>query len=69
MAKKCKFNDCNKKMTPAEQLIGKCKCGKTFCSKHRHNHDCTFDYKGLVDKEKIIEENKCVASKMSGEKI
>lgn len=69
MAKKCKFKDCNKKMTPAEKLIGKCKCGKTFCSKHRLNHDCTFDYKEAVDKEKIIEQNKCVASKMCGGKI
>lgn len=69
MAKKCNFENCGKKMTPAEKLIGLCKCGKTYCCKHRLDHNCTFDYKGSVDKEKFILENKCVPSKMGGEKI
>ena len=69
MAKKCKFKDCNKKMTPAEKIIGLCKCGNTYCSKHRHDHDCTFDYKEALDKEQFILDNKCVANKMAGEKI
>ena len=31
-----------------------CKCGKNFCSKHRHaeNHACSFNFK-LSEKEKL----------------
>ncbi len=37
-----------------------CKCGYTFCNKHRlpEDHECTYDHKGqakLKDKEKIAE--------------
>ena len=38
---------CNKKLKMAEELVGKCKCNNTFCSKHRisSQHSCTFDFK------------------------
>ena len=34
--------NCNKKI----QLIPfECKCGNIYCSKHRFDHNCSFDYK------------------------
>jgi len=69
MGKTCKFKDCKKKLNVVEKTIGKCRCGKSFCSLHRLNHDCTYDYRAEINEEKFIEENKCVADKMKGEKI
>lgn len=36
---------CNKRLRLANKFL--CRCGKVFCSKHRHykDHSCTFDYK------------------------
>jgi len=44
-----------------------CKCGKTFCLKHRHsfNHNCTYDYK-LEGRKEIEEKNpRIVADKIT----
>jgi hypothetical protein len=36
--------------------IIKCRCGYSFCGKHRYSdtHDCTFDYK-RAQKDKLVE--------------
>ena len=38
---------CNKKLSCIEETTGLCKCGKSFCKKHKfpEDHSCTFDYK------------------------
>ena len=33
---------CNKKLKMAEELVGKCKCNNTFCSKHRISSQHSF---------------------------
>eukprot|EP00826_Nyctotherus_ovalis_P039783 TRINITY_DN3848_c0_g1_i14.p2 TRINITY_DN3848_c0_g1~~TRINITY_DN3848_c0_g1_i14.p2 ORF type:complete len:136 (-),score=38.01 TRINITY_DN3848_c0_g1_i14:361-768(-) len=40
-----------------------CKCGYTYCGKHRYfdTHDCTYDYKA-EGKEKIVKANPTVAA-------
>lgn len=46
----CYNNKCKKKILVITSL---CKCEKAFCRKHRHHHDCNFDY--LAEhKEKLI---------------
>lgn len=54
---------CNKKLKMVELTIGKCRCDGFYCSKHRlpESHDCKYDF--TLDKEKFIEENKCIAIK------
>ncbi|KAG9128888.1 hypothetical protein Leryth_009616 [Lithospermum erythrorhizon] len=56
--KRCSCNGCNKKLG----LMGfRCRCGDTFCPKHRYSdrHDCSFDYKA-AGKEAIAKENPVV---------
>tara|TARA_B110000008_G_C16796699_1_gene494936 strand:+ start:365 stop:565 length:201 start_codon:yes stop_codon:yes gene_type:complete len=55
---KCK--ECKKKLSMVEKEIGKCKCNKYYCAKHRGSgkHNCTYDYKKEVKdilKEKMPE--------------
>ena len=55
---KCK--ECKKKLSMVEKEIGKCKCNKYYCAKHRGSakHKCTYDYKKEVKdilKEKMPE--------------
>ena len=40
-----------------------CKCGYTFCGKHRYfdAHECTYDYKA-ADKKKILKANPTIES-------
>lgn len=42
-SKRC--GKCNKKLSIVNEY--QCRCGKYFCSTHRHaeDHDCTYDYK------------------------
>ena len=40
-----KCNSCEKKLKLTEEIVGKCKCNNIFCSKHREEHNCSFDYK------------------------
>ena len=53
--KQARCNICNKK---AGLVPFTCKCDKdkVFCSKHRHDHQCTFDYRKEFQ-ERILEEN------------
>lgn len=40
--KKCQLDTCNCKLGFVKI---QCRCGDYFCSKHRQNHNCTYDYK------------------------
>lgn len=59
---RCNYVQCNKKLRISDM---KCKCEFTFCSLHRlpESHECIFDYKSK-DSDKIIENMKCVSSKI-----
>jgi len=58
---------CNKKITFSEQSYCKCKCGNTYCSRHRYpghddsdnTHKCNYDHK-LEHMEKLIKSNPVV---------
>jgi hypothetical protein len=41
---KCPFDGCKKKIALTDTA---CKCGKVYCSAHRHfiDHSCSFDFK------------------------
>ena len=62
----CSLETCYKKISLSQSLIGKCKCGKVFCLKHRHSeeHNCSYNYQNEINKEKFIENNKCVNTKI-----
>ena len=49
----CSLDGCKKKLTNVELII-KCVCGKSFCSKHRmpECHNCSHDY----TKDKVVVE-------------
>ncbi len=51
---RCQHLECNKKI---KHYMGKCKCEKLFCSKHRlpHQHKCDEDYK--INKLEFIKTN------------
>jgi len=60
----CAFENCNRKL----KLIDfACKCEKIFCKIHRlpENHNCVYDYKENNNKEKKIEEMKCILDKIN----
>ena len=61
--KKC--NLCKVKLSLVERQL-KCKCGNCYCSKHRQNHNCTYDYKNEHQKflQSTLEENKIVNKQM-----
>lgn len=56
---KCAFKNCKKKLG---HISFECKCGKTFCSKHRISHNCDYDYQ-KQNKEKLIKENPLIECK------
>lgn len=56
--------ECRAKLNLATQLTGKCRCGNAYCSKHKLNHNCTFDYHKMT--QKILEKNH---PKVVGDKI
>lgn len=60
--KKHKCWNCNKKMTLAGQFA--CKCGYTFCAKHRYpdSHECDVDHK-KKHQENLAKANQVVAFK------
>ncbi len=47
---------CKKKLKLIQEIKGKCKCEKVYCSEHALQHACTFDYK-TIQKQKLIQEN------------
>jgi predicted nucleic acid binding AN1-type Zn finger protein len=59
----CAFNVCNKRIKLVNLY---CKCGYIYCVIHRlpENHECKFDYKNIISKEKIIENMKCSSVKI-----
>jgi hypothetical protein len=63
----CSVKLCNKKLTFMEKNTCECsKCKKRYCTLHRlaEIHDCPYDFSKDRNREKFIEENKCVADKM-----
>lgn len=48
--------ECKERLTLATQLTGKCRCGPSYCSKHKISHGCTFDYQQMT-KEKLTKDN------------
>jgi len=63
MSGRCYYKNCNKRLKLTDY---KCKCNNIYCSIHRipETHDCDFDYKNSINKEKIIENMRCVSSKI-----
>ena len=62
---KCSFEGCSGRVF-LHNL--KCRCGEKFCDKHRlpETHDCSFNFKEdhANKSHKIIEEMKCIGSKL-----
>jgi hypothetical protein len=61
---RCSDPDCKKKLDATQLILGLCRCGNCFCSNHRLNHNCTYDYKCETNKDNFIKENLCVPSKI-----
>lgn len=40
----CQYQDCGRKLTPAQAIANVCACGMRTCAKHRNEHGCAFDY-------------------------
>ena len=45
VAVKVKCQICGKKIPMYMQAVYTCKCKGVYCTDHKLNHDCTFDYK------------------------
>ena len=52
---------CKKKIGVIDLLSSKCRCGDTFCLRHRlpEQHSCTYNFKSEVNKDVIIAKSKC----------
>jgi predicted nucleic acid binding AN1-type Zn finger protein len=61
---RCSHPNCKKKLHLTLLIIGTCRCGNYFCSEHRLNHNCTYDYKSETNKDDFIKENHCVPLKI-----
>ena len=62
---RCAFDNCNKKLGLISLSI-KCKCGRSFCTKHRHFTDHKCDYNFRKDRHKLKTMNpKIVADKLT----
>tara|TARA_A100001035_G_scaffold280053_2_gene283731 strand:- start:1788 stop:2003 length:216 start_codon:yes stop_codon:yes gene_type:complete len=61
---KCEYADCKKKLSVVELSIGKCRCEKIFCNKHRlcEKHDCNYNF--ALNKDNFIKSNLCIKSKI-----
>ena len=64
---RCSVEGCNKKIPVVDSLMCQCHCGKHHCITHRfpENHNCTYDFRNIVDKDAAIEKIKCVAPKLT----
>jgi hypothetical protein len=40
-----KCQNCKKKLLKIMESVSRCACKNNYCGKHRHDHNCTFDYK------------------------
>ena len=54
--KRCSHQECKKKLKITDYA---CKCGNIYCSSHRHNHKCTFDFQKEA-REKLTKQNPLV---------
>lgn len=69
---KLKCNLCNRKIKLTESLYCKCKCGMTFCCKHRfagmldsdNSHNCKYDYMESFKKDLTLSNPKIVQNKV-----
>ena len=63
MVERCAHECCNKKLTV---LKFTCKCEQTFCIKHKNSEDhmCTYDFKNNNNLDELIEEHKCISTKI-----
>ena len=61
--RRCQQPNCKKKINFTDF---KCKCENYYCSIHRlpEQHGCSFDFKGAIDIKALVENMKCVASKV-----
>ena len=61
--KRCDFHTCNKKIGLTNLP---CRCKLSFCDKHRlpEEHQCSYDFKANVDKDKLLKEMKVIADKV-----
>ena len=64
---RCSVENCNKKIPVVDRLMCQCQCGKQHCIRHRfpENHNCSYDYRNIVDKDAAIEKIRCVAPKLT----
>lgn len=63
----CSLTTCAKRVTFIEKTTCICsKCGMQYCTLHRlaEAHDCNHNFKDDINKEKFINENKCVREKV-----
>lgn len=56
---KCQKKGCKKKI---DLIAFECNCKKKFCSKHRNNHNCDYNYKE-EHKRKLQKENPLIKFK------
>ena len=59
----CMMDSCKKKL---KFFHYQCRCKQYYCLKHRASevHACTYDYKKNLNKEKLIDEMKCVSKQI-----
>ena len=59
----CSHSECNRKLKITDY---ECKCSKIFCKFHRdpEYHECKYDYKETNNKQKIIDNMKCISNKL-----
>lgn len=65
MTYRCNAENCKCKISLTQQITNKCKCGLLFCNKHKmpEQHKCTYDWS--VKSDTFVNENKCVAKKVT----
>ena len=45
---RCK--ECRKKLNIVNSITSVCRCKNIYCEKHILSHNCSFDYKSLIEK-------------------
>ena len=44
--KSMKCDECHKKIGILDEITCKCRCGNVYCTMHRLDHGCLYDYAG-----------------------
>lgn len=59
----CNHPSCNRKLKITDY---ECKCNKIFCRFHKNpeDHECKYDYKESNNKQKKIDNMKCISNKL-----